>query len=257
MKKILLWVYIFRISFSSFSQNVEFIGLIKDSLSNEPVSYASVIAVNERDSAISGAVTDKRGRFTITVSQSTDIVLKLSSFGYVPRTVPLPKTTIKKIELAPLLLTPDVQKLAPFEVTGTAPRIERKFDKTVYKIEEATTASSLTIYDLLKTLPGVSVEDNGTITYKGTFPEIHVDNTPSRLLYPNLLAIPVDRVEKVELIDASMRRGGRGNAGIINIKLKKITDDGISGCLSTKPSTTSFRDVNESAHLVNINYKKK
>ena len=257
MKKSLLLLSFLWISVFSFSQNVEFIGLIKDSLSNEPVFYASVIAFNEQDSAVAGAVTDKRGRFTITVLQSKDLVLKISSFGYAPLTISLPKSTKKRVELDPILLTPDVQKLAPFEVTGTAPRIERKFDKTVYKIEEATIAASLTIYDLLRTLPGVSVEDNGTITYKGTTPDIHVDNTPSRLLYPNLLAIPVDRVEKVELIDASMRRGGRGNAGIINIKLKKITDDGLSGCLSTKPSTTSFRDVNESAHLVNLNYKKK
>lgn len=161
------------------------------------------------------------------------------------------------MELGTIFLNPDIKKLAPFEVTGIVSRIERKFDKTVYRIDEATTAASLTIYDLLRTLPGVSVEDGGVIIYKGVSPAIYVDNTPAQLLYPNLLAIPVDRVEKVELIDASMRRGGTGNGGIINIKLIKITNDGLSGVLSTKPATISFQNIDESSQLVNFNYKKK
>jgi len=255
-KSILLLSFLWLSTFLS-AQTIEFIGVIKDSTSKEPISYASIIALNDQDSIVAGTISDERGRFKIIISKSNNLVLKISFLGYLPFTLSLPKTEKKRMELGEIFLNPDIKKLAPFEVNGIVSRIERKFDKTVYRIDEATTAASLTIYDLLRTLPGVSVEDGGVIIYKGVSPAIYVDNTPAQLLYPNLLAIPVDRVEKVELIDASMRRGGTGNGGIINIKLKKITDDGLSGILSTKPTTISFKNIDESTHLVNLNYKKK
>lgn len=256
MKKSILILSLVWLSTFLSAQTIEFVGVVKDSLSKEAIPYASIIAINEQDSAIAGTITDEKGRFKLPVSQAKIVKIQMSFLGYQPVNKVVSKSNKLKIDLGTILLAPESKMLAPLEITGTAARVERKFDKTVYRIDETTTAASLTIYDLLRTLPGVTVEEDNTIIFKGVTPSIYVDNTPSQLLYPNLLAIPVDRVEKVELIDASMRRGGTGNGGIINIKLKKITDDGLSGVLSTKPATISFKNVDESAHLVNLNYKK-
>lgn len=256
MKKSILILSLLWLSTFLSAQTIEFVGVVKDSLSKEAIPYASIIAINEQDSAIAGTITDEKGRFKLHVSQAKIVKIQMSFLGYQPVNKIISKPNKLKMDLGTIFLTSETKMLAPLEITGTAARVERKFDKTVYRIDETTTAASLTIYDLLRTLPGVTVEEDNTIIFKGVTPSIYVDNTPSQLLYPNLLAIPVDRVEKVELIDASMRRGGTGNGGIINIKLKKITDDGLSGVLSTKPATISFKNVDESAHLVNLNYKK-
>jgi hypothetical protein len=256
MKKSILILSLVWLTTFLFAQTIEFVGVVKDSLSKETISYASIIAINEQDSAIAGTISDEKGRFKIHIPISQAVTFKISFLGYQPSIKSIKNSEKKRVDLGTLFLIPETKMLTPLEVTGTAARVERKFDKTVYLIDETTTAASLTIYDLLRTLPGVTVEEDNTIIFKGVSPAIYVDNTPSQLLYPNLLAIPVDRVEKVELIDASMRRGGTGNGGIINIKLKKITDDGLSGVLSTKPATISFKNVDESAHLVNLNYKK-
>ena len=256
MKKSILILSLLWLSTFLSAQTIEFVGVVKDSLSKEVIPYASIIAINERDSAIAGTITDEKGRFKLHVSQAKIVKIQMSFLGYQPVNKIISKPNKLKMDLGTIFLTPETKMLAPLEITGTAARVERKFDKTVYRIDETATAASLTIYDLLRTLPGVTVEEDHTIIFKGVTPSIYIDNTPSQLLYPNLLAIPVDRVEKVELIDASMRRGGTGNGGIINIKLKKITDDGLSGVLSTKPATISFKNVDESAHLVNLNYKK-
>ncbi len=254
MKKSIFILSLVWLSTFVSAQTIEFVGVVKDSLSKDVISYVSIIAINEQDSTIAGTITDEKGRFKLLVPQREIVKLQIYFLGYQPLNKVI-KPNKKRMELGTILLTPETKMLAPLEVNGTAARVERKFDKTVYRIDEATAAASLTIYDLLRTLPGVTVEDN-IVIFKGVSPAIYVDNTPSQLLYPNLLAIPVDRVEKVELIDASMRRGGTGNGGIINIKLKKITEDGLSGVLSTKPATISFKNVDESAHLVNLNYKK-
>jgi len=68
--------------------------------------------------------------------------------------------------------------------------------------------------------------------------------------------IPVDKVEKIEIIDAAMQSGGDGKGGIINIKLKTVNIDGFSGMVTLKPGTRKFKNIDNSSNFCNINYKK-
>jgi hypothetical protein len=52
-----------------------------------------------------------------------------------------------------------------------------------------------------------------------------------------------------------MHTGGDGRGGIINIKLKAISDDGFSGMVSTRFTTVNFKEINDSREFGNLNYK--
>ena len=69
--------------------------------------------------------------------------------------------------------------------------------------------------------------------------------------------IPVDKVDKIELIDAAMRSGSDGRGGIINIIFKSVNTDGLSGMLSTNINSISFKNIDNSKEFINVNYKKK
>jgi hypothetical protein len=101
----------------------------------------------------------------------------------------------------------------------------------------------------------VSVDEEKNIRYKGTSPEVMVDDMPAEYMYPDLAMIPVDNVEKVEIIDASMRSGGEGKGGIINIKMKKPPNDGFSGVGSLRGSTGKFDEINHASGYANLNFK--
>ena len=151
MKKSILILSLLWLSTFLSAQTIEFVGVVKDSLSKEVIPYASIIAINEQDSAIAGTITDEKGRFKLHVSQAKIVKIQMSFLGYQPVNKIISKPNKLKMDLGTIFLTPETKMLAPLEITGTAARVERKFDKTVYRIDETTTAASHTIYDLLRT----------------------------------------------------------------------------------------------------------
>lgn len=78
MKKSILLLTLLWISTLLSAQTIEFVGVIKDSISKELISYASIIALNDQDSIVAGTISDERGRFKIIISQSNDVVLTIS-----------------------------------------------------------------------------------------------------------------------------------------------------------------------------------
>ena len=120
----------------------------------------------------------------------------------------------------------------------------------------AKTSSAKNIFDLLRTLPGVTVELNNNVKYKGIPATIYVDDQPAEYVFPKTEMIPVANVLKIELIDASLRTG-EGKGGIINVKMKDLATDGYSGVIQTDNYTTNYKDLNNSDDFVNANYKLK
>lgn len=90
-KSILLLSLLWLSTFLS-AQTIEFIGVIKDSISKESISYASIIALNDQDSIVAGTISDERGRFKIIISNPNNLILNISFLGYLPFTMSLPKT---------------------------------------------------------------------------------------------------------------------------------------------------------------------
>ncbi len=158
--------------------------------------------------------------------------------------------------LGKIALSPSANMLEAVTVADTTPVVSRRFDRTVVKIEATRKATAHSIYDILRSLPGLAVDANGGMVYNGLAPSVYVDNSPADLLYPDLESIPIDRIKKVELIDAAVQKGGEGRGGIINIKLR-AADEGLSGSLAVKPSTYNFKELNNSENSLSLNYKRK
>jgi len=131
-----------------------------------------------------------------------------------------------------------------------------KFDRKVFPISENKKATARTIVDLLRALPGVVVDENGRIRFKGADAFIYIDEQPMERMYSSIEMIPVEQVDKIELIDPAMRTGGDGLGGIINIQLKTEKTDGLSGMASVNAGTVYFEKVDNSRVFFNLNYKK-
>ncbi len=236
------------------AQQIKISGTLKDSVSRAALPYSNVIVVNSSDSVIAGSMTDGKGNFRIKTKPGKNLKLKARSLGY--------KTKTKAIEAANgnfdagiIYLPPDTAVLGEVSIASQNEVIS-KFDRDVYRVSEVKKAAAKDIYDLLRTLPGVIVDEDNNIRYKGGSPEVLVDDMPAKYIYPDLAMIPVDNVDKIELIDAAMRTGGDGTGGIINIKLKHATSDGISGAGRIRGGVTAKGDRTTSNGYLNLNYKK-
>ena len=194
---------------------MEISGKVVTQKSEEALPFANIAAYAPNDSLTAGTLTDDHGRFTLKCDCSDSCYIIVSYLGMESKRITANQWQGTRRNLGKIALSPSAIMLGAVVVADTTPTIDRRFDRTVVKIEETRRATAHSIYDILRTLPGLAVDESGNMKYNGTTPAVYVDNTPSDLLYPVLENIPIDRIEKVELIDASVRQGGDGRGGIV------------------------------------------
>ncbi len=252
----LILTFSFSFMASAFSQTLQLHGVLTDSISKEALPFGNVFVRNAKDSVISGVLTDGKGNFTLKkIPKQPGLYLQARYFGYKVKKVEIPASGGNTVEMGAIALSQDMFKLKEATVVGTTPFMVRKFDRQVYNMSDNRIASARSVLDLLRTLPGVVVDNQGNIRYKGAPATIYVDDQPASFMYPKVEMIPVSLVKKIELIDASMYNSASGQGGIINIKLKKITTDGLSGLGTIDGNTLSFHRADAFNGFANLNYK--
>ncbi len=130
------------------------------------------------------------------------------------------------------------QRLGEVVVKTKRPVIEMQADKMVLNVQNDITAAGSTLFEVLQKAPGVSVTNDETIKLAGKLGvNILVDGRPVQMsekdLANYLKSTPVSLVDKIEVImNPSSKYDAQGNAGIINIRLKKNTAKGANGNVS-------------------------
>ncbi len=239
------------------AQFCEISGSITDSVSHEFLAYGNISVLNESDSVVSGCMSNEKGEFRIKyLSCEQQYHLIVNYTGYVSKRIDLPEKLGSKHNTGIIGLSRSAAELEEAVVEGSTRYVEQKFDRKVYTMNEAKVSAAKNIFDLLRTLPGVTVDEAGNVKYKGAGATIYIDDMPSQYIYPNLEMIPVALVIKIEVIDASLQSGSQ-KGGVINIKMKNMAADGLSGLAQVKGGTANFRDLHHGSGFGNLNYKYK
>ena len=255
MKSYIFTIYFVAIFFSANAQTIDITGSVADSISKQNLSYGNIIVKNRADSIISGALTDESGNFKIrNIIYRKGMYILVKYLGYADKKIEINYSNNPKIDFEEILLRPNVSLIKEATIVGKTNYMEQKFDRKVFNISDDKATSAKNIFDLLRTLPGVTVDEDDNVIYKGAPATIYVDDQPAEYIYPKTEMIPVASVLKIELIDASLSSGA-GKGGIINIKMKNLATDGISGIIQTDNRTVSFKDLNNTNNYINVNYK--
>jgi hypothetical protein len=258
MRTLITLLYLLIITISANAQTIEITGSLADSVNKSKLPYGNVILKNDKDSIITSVLTNEKGEFKFkNISYKKGMYLLTNYLCYTPKKIDFPQNTKTTIDVGEIPIKQSTAQIKEATIVGKINYVEQKFDRKVFNINEEKVAAARTILDLLRTLPGVVVDDDGNVRYKGADATIYVDDQPLNFIYPKIEMIPVDKVDKIELIDAAMRTGGDGRGGIINIKFKPVNTDGLSGMLSTTINSIRFNNIDKSKEFLNINYKKK
>jgi iron complex outermembrane recepter protein len=146
-------------------------------------------------------------------------------------------------------------------INGKKPMIEIKSDKMVFNIENNINATGSTAMEMLKKSPGVVVDKDDNIALRGkNGVRIYVDGKPSYLDQKDLAAMlktmQAADLESIEMItNPGSKYDASGNAGIINIKLKKNRKFGTNGSVSANYSTWVYNRYNTDISLNHRNEK--
>ena len=98
----------------------------------------------------------------------------------------------------------------------------------MFNVDKNIVSAGGTALDVMRNVPSVQVDIDGNVTMRNASPQIYIDGRPTTL---TLDQIPADAIESVEVItnpSAKFDASG-GNAGILNIVLKKNRKTGYNG----------------------------
>lgn len=215
-------------------------GLLTDKSTSQPLADASVALLYARDSSMAAsAFTDKKGAFNLDGLQEGPYKLYITFLGYQPVLQSISISAEHKIlDLGAISLQKTGVTLGEVEITEIKPPIRIKKDTLEFNAGSFKTRENAVVEELLKKLPGVEVDKDGTIKAQGeTVKKILVDGKPffgndTKLTTRNL---PAEIVDKIQLIDkksdqaqfTGINDGETEKA--INITIKKDRKKGLFG----------------------------
>ena len=202
---------------------------------SSPIVGATILLSNGMDSTyITGTTSDLDGRFKMINVRPGNYFLSLSMIGYKKANIPLQIKESMNLELGDITLEEDSYILSTVNIIGKRPPIKAEPGKMTVNLSSALLSTDGNILDALRKLPGVIVQNDGTIILNGkSGANVLMDDKVTYLSGENLInylrSIPASSIENIELISQpSSKHDASGSSGIINIQKKKIKEQGIS-----------------------------
>ncbi len=233
-------------------------------LDNEgkPLPYANVLLYAMKDSTLMKAeYTEDDGSFELLNIGAGEYWINVSFVGLPEHnSQSFTMTTGQEFTLPDIKLSSKGLDLSEVTVTARKPIVEVHPDKTVFNVEGSINATGSTAMELLRKAPGVVVDNNDNIILSGkNGVRIYIDGKPSQLSNTDLAAylrtIQSSDIATIEVItNPSAKWDAEGNAGIINIRMKKDQRLGGNGTLNLGYGRGDFNNYNGS---ISGNYRNK
>ncbi|NVK09323.1 MAG: TonB-dependent receptor [Tenacibaculum sp.] len=240
-------------------------GRVIDTSTKEPVVFATVLLLNGTDETfIKSEFTEENGKFNFNNLKEGTYRVRVIFDGFNTLTTGdlIIDEKNKNQELSSLELLKSIENQLLDEVLIVAKKkfIERKIDRTVLNVDALKSNSGLTALELLEKSPGVNISEGGSISLRGkSGVTIFIDDRPTYLsgteLENYLNGLSSDVLDKIEIMtNPPAKYEASGNAGIINIKLKKNKTEGENGNLVFGVRQHKFTEYSTS---FNFNQRKK
>ena len=241
MKKLYLLIVCCILSSIAWAQKN---GLVKgtavDTLLQQPVVSATVTLLLKKDSSlVAFTMTDSKGQFEMAGLPNGDYRLLITHVNYHNTSKPFTLDEVhKQVNLGNLIMNDVTLVLSEVVVTAEAPPVTLIDDTVQYNAGSFKTIPNATVEQLLKKMPGIKVEKDGTVKAQGQeVKKVLVDGKEFFGKDPKIATrnLPADAVDKVQVYDkmsdqAQLTGFDDGNSEkTINLKLKKDKKKGVFG----------------------------
>ncbi|MBO5821341.1 MAG: TonB-dependent receptor [Alistipes sp.] len=202
-------------------------GRVTDS-AEQPIPYATVVVL-QNNTQVTGTTTNSEGRFSLT-AESGDYTLNITYIGY--KSTQLPISLTENTTLADIVLKEDSEKID--EVVVTAQLIRREADRFVVDIANSPIAIGKDGEELLKTAPGVWIQDDKISINGASGSKIYLNDREVKMEDEQLIAylrsLRAEDIQRIEVIPQSgADYDASSSGGIIKITTKKRIDSGLMG----------------------------
>ena len=198
IKKIILVVIIF-IYLPSVAQT-KIIGSIKDT-SNKAIISSSIILKNDTNKIITYSYSDEKGHYSLQTNSIGKFILTATSMGFEQKTIDVLIEIANEKKTIDFNLIPKINELKEVIISQERP-ITIKGDTTTFLVKSFAQGNEQVVEDLLKKIPGLNIDSNGTIKVGNQeIEKVMIDGDDLfekgyKILTKNM---PVNPLEKVEL----------------------------------------------------------
>ena len=241
-KSVLAFVFcLFTLSaFSQTSPNLSFTvkGTVMDSVALQSIPYAtvSVSAVATPNVYLKRLASGAKGEFELVLNKAGNYMISFESVGMKKLTQKLILTPEKKtVNLGKINMSTATKTLGEVTILAAKPLVKVDLDKISYDTKSDPESESITVLDMLKKVPLVTVDGNDVIQLKGsTNFKIYINGKASGMMTNNpsqvLKSMPASSIKSIEVItDPGAKYDAEGVGGIINI----VTEHSLKGLTGT------------------------
>lgn len=225
---------IWMVTFPLFAQDGKnsITGKVTD-LGGTPIENVTLLVLHSIDSSfITGGVTGPDGQFTLSGLKPQAYCLEFSMLGFQKQHVSVRLAGNQDKNLGTLILKEDALALAGVTVTGKRTFMKMEPGSTTFHMEAMVLGSQGNVLDALRSLPGVVMNEDGSVILNGQSGINVLVNGKSTYLSGNQLvnylrSMPVSSIKDIELITSpSAKYDASGKTGLINIQTQKVTTAG-------------------------------
>ncbi|HEY8937466.1 MAG TPA: TonB-dependent receptor [Cyclobacteriaceae bacterium] len=206
MKNTILLITFILVSHLVLAQRYTIKGNVVDTVSS-PMPYATVVLLQAKDSTlVNFGVTNTKGAFELKNIASGNYHLKVTFVGFATFTKNLSSSDFSSpvVDLQVLKMQSSSQILNEVTVVGEAVPVTMKRDTIEYNASSFKTKANGTVEDMLKKMPGIEVQTDGSIKAQGEqVQRVMVDGHEFFGRDPKLATrnLPADAINKVQVYD--------------------------------------------------------
>ncbi len=251
MKKLIL-LFLTITSFN-LSAQLSIDGTLQDEDSG-PVMFSNVVLYNTSDSSmVKVESSDVDGKFSFKNVEAGNYYLVSSYVGFNDYKSSEILLANSSIDMGVLQMVASSVQLETAVVKARRALVEVKPDRTVFNVEGTINSAGDNALGLLRKAPGVLVDNNNNISVlsrSGVL--IYVDGKRLPLNGDDLTAylesLPAEQIDRMDIItNPGAKYEAEGNAGIIDIRMKRDKSHGTNGSISGSLSQGQFMTGNISS----------
>jgi len=216
---------------SLFAQELRIQGSISDSITSEPLPFATIQIFDRHNNRVLGAIADSSANFDFTkVKITNDYKLIVSYLGYKSREISgSVQTRQTLIDFGRIMLSPDSLILTEIMITGNR-KVQHLIDRTVYWVDSLVLSKALSTADVLSKFPEITVNPiTFSVNIKGKENSLVLINGVNSGQLVDIRSLNPFDIEKVEVLTSPPSSIDAEYDGVINIVMKRKVSKGVSG----------------------------
>jgi iron complex outermembrane receptor protein len=251
-----LWSTLFLSFFICHFVQAQISGYVTDD-QNRPLPGATVRLYYNGDSTIrKTAVTDSKGYFR-TEGQTTNAYIRIFFTGFQITELKTYNRNLGVIRMIPISNT-----LEQITVTGRQPLVQQETDRTVINVNRQVLKIADNAVEIMRLAPGLMITDNEegfSINGKDAVAVMINDKLikmSSRDLMKLLKSMPSASISQLEVMNnPSSKYDITGNTALLNFKIRKNVNQGLTGNLSAS-SSQGTKNMGDASALLNYGAKR-